>query len=190
MPTQRKILTVKNLEKKFARAKGLVLTDYTGLNVARITELRKAVKKVNGEFEVSKNSLLRLAAKTGLPRKFAAGEPLRGPTAALWIYNNDLMPLRIMNDFIKKFDLPKIKFGFWEGDFLSLEAVQELANLPGIEQMRAIFVGRLMSPISRLPQILQGNFWKLIFILGKGGDVNGGQRRSQVPDGTRQSSKS
>ncbi len=160
MVPQRKLLTVDNLIEKIKQAKALILSDYSGLNVAQISDLRREVKKAGGEFEVVKNTLLRLAAKD-LPLELA------GPTAVLWLYQEDLSPLKALDNFIKKNELPKIKLGFWEGQEITLERVKELANLPGIEELRAKLVGMLQSPISGLHSVLNGNLRKLVLVLSK-----------------------
>jgi len=163
MPNTKKIFTVQNLAEKFKQAKGLVLTNYSGLNVSQINDLRKEIKKAGGEFEVVKNNLIRLATQDSqLP---TTDWQLTGPTAALWIYNQDLSPLKILNNFIKQTELPKIKFGFWEGEKISEEKISQLANLPGIDQLRAQLLASLQSPTFRLANALSWNLKKLILVL-------------------------
>jgi len=167
MVPQRKLLTVDNLAEKIKQAKAMILSDYSGLNVAQISELRRDVKKAGGEFEVVKNTLLRLAAKD-------ISLDLTGPTACLWLYQEDLTPLKALNTFIKKADLPKIKFGFWQGQPITLEKIKELANLPGLEELKAKLVAVLQSPFYGLHSGLNGNIRKLVYILKvKGGEGNG-----------------
>jgi len=172
MVPQRKIFTVENLVAKLKQAKSLILTDYQGLDVAQMTELRREVKQAGGEFEVVKNTLLQLAAKEA---NFQLSDSaLTGPTAALWIYQEDPAPLKVLESFIKKTELPKIKFGFWNGQLLSSEKIKELAALPGLAELRAKLVGRLQSPPFGLVNALSWNLKKLVFILrAKGGEENG-----------------
>jgi len=169
MPNTKKIFTVQNLAEKLKQAKGLILTDYSGLNVSQINNLRKEIKKAGGEFEVVKNNLIRLAAQNS---QLATNDwQLTGPTAALWIYNQDLSPLKILDNFIKQTELPKIKFGFWEGEVLEKEKISQLANLPGIDHLRAQLLASLQSPTFRLANALSWNLKKLILVLkAKGGE--------------------
>ncbi len=164
MPTTKKIFTVQNLAEKFKQAKGLILTDYSGLKVSQINELRNEIKKAGGEFEVVKNTLLALAVEKSLPRVPLSGI-LRGPTAALWLYQEDFSPLKALDNFIKRSELPKIKFGFWQGEEISLERIKELANLPGLSELQTRLVSLLQSPSSRLVWALNSNLAKLVFIL-------------------------
>ncbi|HUS60496.1 MAG TPA: 50S ribosomal protein L10 [Nevskiaceae bacterium] len=172
MPTQRKIFTVQNLAEKFKQAKALVLADYQGLSVTQINELRSEVKKVGGEFEVIKNTLLRLAAKEN---KHPVSEiQLKGPLAALWVYSDDPAPLKTIDSFIKKNERPKIKFGFWEDKLISIERIQELASLPDLNQLQAKLVATLQSPIFGLANALNWNIKKLLLTI-KAAAKSGGQ---------------
>jgi len=171
MPSTKKILTVQNLEEKFKQAKGLILSDYSGLSVEQINKLRGEIKKAGGEFEVVKNNLLRLAAKNF---QFSISNfQLGGPTAALWLYNEDFSPLKALNNFIKQTEMPKIKIGFWEGEELGLERIIQLANLPGIDQLRGQLLAFLTFPTLRLANALNWNLKKLILVLkARGGENN------------------
>lgn len=157
MPADKKIYAVANLAEKYKQAKALVLTDYAGLKVSQLSELRREVKKLDAEFEVVKNSLLARAINS---------KPLIGPTAALWLNQADPAPLKILADFIKKNELPKIKMGYWEGELISAERVLQIAGLPGIKGLQAQLVWMLNSPAYRLANALSWNLKKLLFILG------------------------
>jgi large subunit ribosomal protein L10 len=178
MISQRKIFTVQNLAEKLKQARAFVLTDYRGLNVSQINELRAEIKKVGGEFEVVKNTLLKLALTDStkrsdqpIPPSEAINRFLTGPTAALWIYNEDLSPLKALNNFIAKTELPKIKFGFWQGELISPERIKELMTLPSLAELQAKLLGILKSPSFGLVNVLNGNLRKLVFVLkAKGGE--------------------
>jgi large subunit ribosomal protein L10 len=161
MPSSRKIFSVQNLAEKFKTATGVVLSDYTGLKVDQINELRAEIKKTGGEFEVVKNSLLNRAASDS----HSSIPPLTGPTAALWVYQEDLTPLKIFQGFMQKNELPKIKLGLWQGEEISAERVIQLACLPTLPELQVKLVGLLQTPIQRLPTLLNANLQKLVWIL-------------------------
>jgi large subunit ribosomal protein L10 len=163
MPNTKKIFIVQNLTEKFNQARGLIFTDYSGLEVPQINDLRKNIKKAGGEFEVVKNNLIRLAAQNC--RLSTNDWQLTGPTAILWIYNQNLSPIKILNNFIKQNELPKIKFGFWEGEKIDEKRINELANLPGVDQLRGQLLAFLTSPTFRLTNALSWNLKKLILVL-------------------------
>lgn len=163
MPNQKKIFTVQNLAEKFKQAKAFVLADYQGLNAAQINELRTEVKKTGGEFEVIKNTLFCLAAKNS---QFPISNfQLEGPTAALWVYKEDLSPLKSLHNFINKNALPRIKLGFWEGKPISIERIKKLANLPTRSELEAKLVGLVQSPTFGLTTALNWNLKKLLFTI-------------------------
>jgi len=169
MKKSQKFLTVDNLSEKLKQAKSLIFADYSGLKVDQINKLRQEIKKAGGEFEVIKNTLLSKASQGG--KWQIENEQLKGPTAALWIYNDDISPLKVLDKFIKKNELPKIKLGFWGKESLDAEKIIQLANLPGLEELKAQLVGFLKSPLSRLTTNLKGNLLKLLYLLKtKGGE--------------------
>lgn len=163
MKKSQKIFEIDNLTEKLKQAKSLIFADYSGLKVGQINKLRQEIKKAGGEFEVVKNTLLRKASEGG-KLKIEDSE-LKGPTVALWIYNDDIQPLKVLDNFIKKNELPKIKFGFWNSEMLSNEKITQLANLPGIEELRAKLVGFLKSPLYGLKNALNCDIRKLVVIL-------------------------
>ncbi len=165
MKKSQKYFTVDNLKEKLKATKALILTDYSGLKVEQINQLRQDIKKTGGEFEVIKNTLLCLAIKK-------EGLTLQGPTAALWLYSDDLAPLKALAAFIKKNELPKLKFGFWDKGLIEADRIKELANLPSLTELQAKLVGFLKSPLSGLTYNLKGNLFKLVYLLKARGGEN------------------
>ena len=170
MKKSQKFFTVDNLKEKLKAAKALVLTDYSGLKVDQINQLRQDIKKSGGEFEVVKNTLLGKAS-TDSELKSEKGK-LEGHTAALWLYSDDLAPLKALAAFIKKNELPKLKFGFWDKGLIEAEKIQELANLPSLTEMQARLVGFLKAPLSGLTYNLKGNLFKFVYLLKAKGSEN------------------
>ncbi len=172
MPTSKKIFTVQNLTEKLKDAQVLILSDYRGLSMAQLDDLRQAIKKAGGELEIIKNTLLKRAADEAKVK--IEDEVLTGPTAALWTWEAEIGPLKALADFAKEAGLPKVKFGRFEGETISLERIKELAQLPGLEELKAKLVGQLQSPLYGLTNSLQGNLRKLVYVLkAKGGETNG-----------------
>jgi large subunit ribosomal protein L10 len=163
MATQRKILTVENLAQKLKDAKSVVLTDYQGLDVKQISNLRSLVKEAGGEFEVVKNTLLRRAAADAkAPLEDAV---LTGPTAVLWSWEDEISPLKVMDKFAAENEFPKAKAGLLGDQVLSADKIRELAALPGQSELQTRLVGFLNAPIYGLVSNLQGNLRKLVYTL-------------------------
>jgi len=169
MKKSQKFFTVDNLKEKLKAAKALILTDYSGLKVDQINQLRQNIKKSGGEFEVVKNTLLSKASENSDLK--IEKDKLEGNTAALWLYSDDLAPLKALDTFIKKNELPKLKFGFWDKSLIEMEKIKELASLPGLAELQAKLVSFLKSPLSDLTYKLKGNLFKLVYLLKtKGGE--------------------
>ena len=169
MKKSQKFFTVDNLKEKIKATKALILTDYSGLKVDEINQLRQDIKKNGGEYEVIKNTLLYKASENS-DLKFEK-DKLEGNTAALWLYSDDLSPLKALDTFIKKNNLPKLKFGFWDKDLIEVEKIKELANLPGLEELRGKLIGFFKSPLFGLTYNLKSNLFKLTYLLkAKGGE--------------------
>lgn len=163
MATQRKIFTVQNLAQKLKDAKAVILADYQGLDVAKISALRFQVKEAGGEFEVVKNTLLRRAAANAkAPLEDAA---LTGPTAVLWAFEDEVAPLKAMAKFAAENEFPKAKAGLLGDQVLSAERIKQLASLPSQQELQAKVVGFLNAPIYGLVNQLQGNLRKLVYVL-------------------------
>ena len=157
----------------------MVLTDYRGLTTSQIEELRQKTEEAGGTFMITKNTLLRLAAeKTGLPRDFAEGEILRGPTATLFSFSDEIAPIKDLVNSAKEWGLPTIKAGFLGQEFITAEKVKELAKLPGKNELLAKLVGQIQAPISTLTNILQGNLRNLIYLLQAINKSKGGEEES------------
>lgn len=135
---------VAELTERIKGAKALYYTDFTGLNVKRMTELRRRFRKAGVEYVVIKNSLaLRAVAGSGL-----ATEPLRGPTGVV-IGKDPVTAAKVLNDFTKENDQkPEVKGGLLDGKPIDKAQVKQLASLPTREQMLAQLGAGLQSPIA------------------------------------------
>lgn len=162
MATQKKIDTVNAMTEKIKKAKSIVFADYVGIKHKQLEELRKAVKKENGEFMVTKNKLLERAL--GDNGK-AAADYLKNSTATLFAYQDEVGPLKAMKKFFKSANLGKAKGGMLGSTFMTEADVNRLADLPAREVLIATVVGRLNSPIQGLHYALSWNLNKLVWAL-------------------------
>lgn len=162
MPTQKKIDTVTNLTDKVQKAKVVVLTDYRGLKHKQLEELRRTLKKEQGELVVAKNRLI----KRALADKAAGVESaLSEATGMLFSYADEVAPLKAMLKFFKTAGMGKTKVGLM-GDTIMTEAdLTKLASLPSREQLLGKLVGQLNAPIQGLHHALQWNINKLVWAL-------------------------
>lgn len=161
---QRKIETVKGLTDMFAKANAVVFTNYGGLTHKQIEELKKAIKAFEAEFVVAKNSLLTIAMAEN---KMTLSEnlSLQGPTGTLFLNGDINGPLKALAKTIKELNLPSVKFGIMEKNFITGEQVIKLSTLPSRETLLTQIAVSLKSPISGLHRALNWNLQKLVMTL-------------------------
>ena len=143
---------VSELKEKIESATALYYTDFTGLNVKRMTELRRRFRKANVEYVVIKNTLaLRAVNESGL-----VGERLKGPTG-LVVTKDPVEAAKILTDFAKTNDQrPAVKGGLFDGAAIDAAQVKRLAAMPSREQMLAELGAGLQSPLSAMLGALSG----------------------------------
>jgi large subunit ribosomal protein L10 len=143
-----------DLKAKIGRAKALYYTDFTGLNVKGMTDLRRRLRKANVEYVVIKNSLaLRAVSESGL-----LTQALRGPTGVV-MAKDAVVAARVLSDFAKEHDQkPSVKGGLLDGVALDTAQVRKLASMPSREQMLADLGAGLQSPLAAFAGALGGMF--------------------------------
>jgi large subunit ribosomal protein L10 len=137
---------VVELKAKLAGAKALYYTDFTGLNVKRMTELRRRFRRANVEYVVIKNSLaLRAVNESGL-----VSQKLKGPTG-LVMAKDPVVAAKLLTDFAKENDArPSVKGGLLDGKTLNAAHVKQLATMPSRDQMLAELGASMQAPIAGL----------------------------------------
>ena len=146
---------VAELKEKLTGAKALYYTDFSGLNVKRMTDLRRRLRKANVEYVVIKNTLaLRAVNESGL-----VAERLKGQTG-LVIAKDAVAAAKVLADFAKENDArPAVKGGLLEGKAVNVEQVKKLASMPSREQMLAELGAGLQSPMAAFVGALSGLFY-------------------------------
>jgi large subunit ribosomal protein L10 len=134
------------LKEKIEGATALYYTDFTGLNVKRMTQLRRNLRKANVEYVVIKNTLaLRAVNESGL-----VGERLRGPTG-LVVTKDAVGAAKIITDFAKANDSkPSVKGGMFEGKAIDKAQVTKLASMPSREQMLSELGASMQAPMTMM----------------------------------------
>ncbi|HIE03257.1 MAG TPA: 50S ribosomal protein L10 [Candidatus Latescibacteria bacterium] len=164
MPKPGKVATVEALRELFASAQGIYLTDFRGLDVAAMTELRRRLKASGSGYKVVRNTLARLAAeRAGLPE---LAEAFQGPTGVAFTLSEDCVaPARVLTNFVKDFPELTIKTAFVGGRALPPERVSDLAALPPREELVAKAVGGIRAPLAGLIRTLSGVLYRLVTVL-------------------------
>lgn len=159
---QKRIDITEGLKAKLAKAKTVVVTDYRGLNMTQLQELRGELLKADADFTITKNRLMVRAAKDS---GYQITERLDGPTAVLFGYGEEISPIKALAAFIKTNKLPEIKLGYLNQELLTKEQVTQLASLPTREELLGQVVGSISSPLYGLVGVLQGNLRNLVYTI-------------------------
>lgn len=142
---QEKQQIVEEITQKLRESAATVLTDYRGLNVTQVTELRRKLREAGVEFKVLKNTLIRRATVnaelTGLE------SVLTGPTAVAFGKDDAVAPAKILNEFAKQNEALRIKGGVVEGRVVGVEEIKALADLPSREGLLSMLLSVLQAPV-------------------------------------------
>jgi large subunit ribosomal protein L10 len=133
-------------------SKAVILTEYVGLTMPQIDDLRRKVRDAGGEFHIIKNTLGKVAfeeAGLHIPEKL-----LEGSTAAAFAFQDAPVMAKIVNEFARTSEFVKVKGGFLEKQNLSSADVKALADLPPLPIVRAQLLGVLSAPASKLVRTL------------------------------------
>ncbi len=146
------------LKDKIKGAKALYYTDFTGLNVKRMTDLRRRLRKAGVEYVVIKNTLaLRAVNESGL-----AGMRLKGPTGVV-VAKDPVAAAKILQEFAKGNDSkPAVKGGLLDGVHIDVAQVKRLADMPSREQMLSELAGGLQAPLAAFAGALSGLLYTFV----------------------------
>ena len=149
---------------KLEESKGVVLTDYKGMNVFQINSLRNKLKENKVEFKVVKNTLMEKASEALNVKDLT--KDLIGCTAIAFCSDDGVAPARLLKEYFKKNKINlKIKSGLIDGSVFSPEKIMEIASLPSKDVLIAQMVNGVKSPLYSLVFILQGPLRGLIYTL-------------------------
>ncbi len=158
MKREEKEKLVTELSQKLNTAQSLYYTDFTWLNVKRMTELRRRFKKAGVEYVVIKNTLaLRAVNESGL-----VADTLKGPTG-LVVAKDPVSAAKVLTDFAKENeDKPTVKGGLLSGKKIDNAQLKRLASLPSREQMLADLGASMQSPMAAFAGALNGIFYMFV----------------------------
>lgn len=145
---QYKIDKVEKIKKDFFEtdSKDLIFTDYRGLSVEKITELRKKLAEVNAKYIVIKNNYVKVIAKEkGYPE---FGDALKGPTGVAFVAKDANEVAKALFDFAEDSgDVLKVKGGFVGDKVFSVKELETLSKLPGRSQLIATLMATMNAPV-------------------------------------------
>ena len=146
--------SVTALATKLKRSPTVYVTDFTGLNVARITDLRRKLRAAGVEYVVVKNTLALRAL--GEAQVSGLEAHLAGPTALVLAGADPVAAAKVLADFAKEHEKPAIKIGLVDGKAVTPEQVKRLATLPSRPELLALLGGALQAPLANFVGALNG----------------------------------
>src|ERR1035437_8546114 len=161
---QKKIVIVGELNEKIARSKAIIFTNFEKVTHKQLETLKRAIKPMEAEYVVAKNSLV-LRALEENKIKLEGENLLEGPTGTMLIYGDVVMPLKQLAKTIKELGLLNVKLGIMENKFLTGEQVLKISTLPTREVLLTQIAIGLKSPISGLHRALNWNLQKFAMTL-------------------------
>jgi large subunit ribosomal protein L10 len=157
---------VTTLAAQVAKSQTIYVTDFTGLNVAHITDLRRRLRAVGVEYVVVKNTLARRALTEQQLKAGAGGGGLEsflaGPTALVLAGADPVGAAKVLTDFAREFEKPSIKVGLVEGKPVTQAQVKSLAALPSKTQLLAQLGGALQAPMAGFLGVLNGLLYQVV----------------------------
>ena len=167
MPTAEKAETIEELRTRIAGATTAVLTEYRGLTVHQLSELRKQLRAASAEYRVVKNRLARIAVE-GSP--LAGLRPhLAGPTGLVIGRKDPAAVAKALATFAKTNPALTVRVGVIDGQLLEAPALKAVADLPSREALRAQLVGAVEGPLAGLVGLLQAPQRELAYVLAERG---------------------
>jgi len=154
---------VKSLHHELGASQAVFLTDYQGLNVEKITQLRRSIRGAGGSYRVVKNTLLRRAS-VGTPAQ-ALEEKFVGPTAIALCEAEPVALAKVLVAFAKDNEKLEIQGGILGEKILNLNLIQELAKMPPKEVLLSRLLGTLNAPVTNFVGVLAAVLGQLVYVL-------------------------
>jgi large subunit ribosomal protein L10 len=155
---------VAEISDRFLRMASAVLTDFRGLDVESINELRREFDKADVEYKVVKNTLVKRAIAEEAYAEGLSGH-LAGPTAIAWSYEDPVAPAKVVADFAKSNEKLKIKCAVLDGDVLEEAQVIALSKMPGKDEIKAKLLATFMAPAQQMVRLLAAGPTNFAYLL-------------------------
>jgi len=163
MARPEKIEKVESMKEVFDSARSVVLNDFTGLNVEKLSALRKLCREAGIEYRVVKNTLARRSIKGTSAEELEA--QFEGPTALAIGRESENVSARIIAEFAKEHEAPKFKAGIVEGKVIDATGLLALSKLPSKKELLSTLLASMKSPGNNLASVLQGTLRNFLYAM-------------------------
>lgn len=163
MPTAKKTETIARFTEMLSRSTLTVVTDYRGLKVADLQELRATLRPLNAEAHVAKNTLTaRAAVEAGVPR---LEEQLAGPTMLVTAFGDPVAVAKAVGDFARTTRILTVRGGLSGQRIITPEDVASIATLPSRDVLLGRLLGQIQAPLYGLVSVLGGTIRQFAYVL-------------------------
>jgi large subunit ribosomal protein L10 len=160
MAKPEKVAAVAELTKMFEGASGIFVTDFQGMNVAEVSNLRKSLRQNKTKFVVAKNTLFRIAAKNA--NVSGIDDFLKGTTGVAFTSADAAPAAKVLNDAFKEKERPRVKVFVVDKQSFKSAEIGRLADLPSREILLSQLVAAVEAPLAQLASTIEGLFQELI----------------------------
>ena len=175
-----KVATVNEVKSRVDSTSTAVVTEYRGMTVAQISNLRRQLRTMDADYKVYKNTLV-LRAISGTPVE-SLGEFLQGPTAIAFVDGDISAVAKALRDFARETPSLKVKGGVVDGKALSLQDLTALADLPSRDVLLAQVAGMLAAPLRTMAGLIKAIPQNLAYGLAALLDAKGGPPAAEAPE--------
>ena len=151
-PRREKVAVVEEVRQRLDHADAVIVTEYRGLKVKDLANLRRALAPFGGEYRIYKNTLAKIAVGDGEREGFR--DLLSGPTGLAFVQGDAVAVTKTLRDFARANPLLVIKGGLLGHSVLTSAATSALADLPPREQLLARLAGALAAPMQTMAGLL------------------------------------
>jgi len=151
-PRAEKASVVKDVRERFDEAEAVLVTEYRGLDVTQMTELRNALPDAEAIYKIYKNTLVRRALEEGFPESFV--DMIVGPTALAFADKNPGAAAKALKQFAAANDALIIKGGLLNGEVLDEAQVRQLADLPSRDELLTSLAAGLAAPLQQMASMM------------------------------------
>ena len=167
MPTQEKVETLEDFKSRLSGVKTVLVTEYRGLTVRQLSDLRKQLRAVSAEYKVVKNRIAKLAMTDADLAKLHPH--LKGPTGMVIAKDDPVSVAKALHTFARANQAFAIKAGLVDGQVLPPAELKALSELPTKDALRAQIIGAIQGPLAQLVGLLQAPQRDLAYVLAEHG---------------------
>ncbi len=164
MPTAQKAKTIEQTKEWYSKSLGVLFSDYRGLTMKQIQELRADIRKKGGELHVVKNTLFRQAAGSDVENM--PYELHNGPTAITFVFSNESECAKALVEYAKTNKQLSIKGGYLAGKAFDKKEIESLAELPPRDVLIAQVIGAIAAPLTSLVGVIEALYADPIRVIG------------------------